>query len=418
MDNLLNGFLDENIFKELLLAFIFFISSIIFAINQNIMDKEYQKKYIIVSYLLFFILFVFFGNTSIKIIDSALLFLVITFLLNVICGLNYGYKSDTLSKFLGRRRLLVFKTVEWFFITKSYIFYVFILVLKIISHIFIRVNVISNLVYYCVFMLFFIYHLLTNMIDTFGIFPFTHLSNTFFNAKEYFKNYKTDEKNPTDFVHILGFLVFVEDKDFFDRKGAVFNPYFVLKRKINNLKMRQIKGENKPEKKVKVELIYFLKAIKYAIKLLFKIMRNIKSYIRGFSSIEQQIVRVLIMYPDTYEKYIFRRKIFVEWIVNPMFFKAFRERRKVIRKIKRISYDEYKVEILLFYYKEILKMPKTFEELIDKLSFSSRLNRINLEVLLDKYNTSSLKIKYKDVLEKELIKLKMDHLLLPGEALE
>lgn len=43
---------------------------------------------------------------------------------------------------------------------------------------------------------------------------------------------------------------------------------------------------------------------------LFKIKKNIKSYIRGFSTIEQQIVRVKIMQPDTYAKYKYRRKIF------------------------------------------------------------------------------------------------------------
>jgi len=110
-------------------------------------------------------------------------------------------------------------------------------------------------------------------------------------------------------------------------------------------------------------------------------------------------------------------RYFVEWIVNPMFFKAFRERRKVIRGIKKIDYNQYKVEFLLFYYKEILEMPKTIEELIDKLSLSSRLNRENLYVLLKKYDSSSLKAKYKNILEKELNRLEMNHFLLSDEAL-
>ncbi len=417
MENLFNGFLDENILKELLLAFIFFISSIIFAINENIMDKEYQKKYILVSYLLYFLYFVFFGTDPKAINDSIVLFLFMAFLLNIICGINYGYKSDNLCKYLGRR-LILFKSLEWFFITKSYIFYAFILALKIISHILIKVNINSNFIYYCVFTLFFVCHLLTNMIDTFGVFPFTHLSNNFFKTKEYFKSYETDENDPIDFVYILGFLVFVEDKDFFDRKGAVFNPYFVIKRKMNSLKTDHIKNENSSKKDIKKKLTYFLKILKYAIKLLLAILRNIKSYIRGFSSIEQQLVRVSIMHPDTYAKYKIRRKIFVEWIVNPMFFKAFRKRRKVVRGIKKIDYYQYKVEFLLFYYKEILKMPKTVEELIKKLSSGSRLSRKNLETLLDKYHYSNLKNKYNMILTNELKKLEMDYLLLPDEALE
>lgn len=240
MKSLLNGFLDKNIFNELLLTLVIFISSIIFAIDQNIMDKEYQKKYIIVSYLLYFAFFVFIGTDPRKIYGSVALFLIVSLSLNIICGLNYGYKSDFISKFLGRWRLVAFKSLEWFFITKSYIFYVFILTLKIISYILIRLNVNLNFIYYSAFVLFFTYHLLTNMIDTFGILPFTHLNNEFFKAREDLKNYKLDKNESIDIVNILGFLVFVEDKDFFDRKGVVYNPYFVLKRKVNNLRITHI----------------------------------------------------------------------------------------------------------------------------------------------------------------------------------
>jgi hypothetical protein len=122
------------------------------------------------------------------------------------------------------------------------------------------------------------------------------------------------------------------------------------------------------------------------------------------------------MYPDTFDKYMYRRKIFVEWVVNPMFFKAFRERRKLIRRLKKIDYNEYKVEFLLFYYKDILGMPPTIDKLIDKISKNSRLNRYNLEILLKKFDSSELKPIYNNIIEEQFKRLNMECFLLHKET--
>ncbi len=408
MVHFLKEFLDEDILKDIMLAIIFFISSIIFALNEDNMGKEYQKKYIIILYLIYFAFFMLTGANPETIDNLIFTFLLVTLLVNLICGINYGYKSDNLSKFLGRGRLVLFKSLEWFFITKSYIFYIFIFSLKLTSYIFIRLNIAVDIAYYIIFSIFFIYHLLSNMIDTFGVYSFIYLSNSFFKAKDSFENFELNKNEEVDLVSILGFLVFVEDRDYFERKGAVFNPFYVIKRKMDNLKIDYVKKENKVEGKLIGIIKHYIDLAKHSIKLTLKILCNIKVYTRGFSTIEQQLVRVLIMYPDTFEKYVFRRKIFVEWIVNPMFFKAFKERRKVVRGVKKINYNQLKVEFLLFYYVEILGMPKSIDELINKLYSSSRLSRENLEDLLGKYNSSSLKVTYNNILTKELKMLKVN----------
>lgn len=251
------------------------------------------------------------------------------------------------------------------------------------------------------------------MIDTFDIYPFEKLSKAFFETKEYFKKNEANNYQIDNLPNILGFLIFVEDKDYFFRKGAVFNIFFVLKRKIRSFKKE---SKNQFKEKFLYRITYYYNLLKVIIKLLEIFFRNIKAYIRGFSTIEQQIVRVLIMYPDTFDKYMYRRKVFVEWVVNPMFFKAFRERRKMIRRLKKIDYNEYKVEFLLFYYKNILGMPTTVDELIDKIYRNSRLSRYNLEVLLKKYDSSELKPIYMEIIKEQFKKLNMQCFLVQKET--
>ena len=298
MKNIIKDIINQDVLNEIVLAFIFFISSIIFAINEDKMGKEYQKKYIIVIYLLFFFMcFVLFGAKPDVISNSIGLFLLTIFLINLICGINYGYKSDILTKFIGRKNLIILKSLEWFFVTKTYIVYVFIFVLGAISYTLVNRNINVDTTcysYYIVFAIFFIYHLLTNMIDTFGVYSFERLSTGFFKTKEYFKNYGANDCQIDNLPNILGFLIFVEDKDYFFRKSAVFSIYSVLKRKLIRFKSLNMESKSRYKGKSLQWLIYYYSLFKAVIKLLERVFRNIKTYLRGFSTIEQQIVRVLL----------------------------------------------------------------------------------------------------------------------------
>lgn len=406
MNNIISWFIDESVLKEILIPIILFIGSIIFAINHDIAKKEYQKKYIIVTYVLYFIYFTFFGHDDHFINWSILPLIIIPIMLNLICGINLGYEANNLCKFLGRTRLVLYKTLEWFFVTKTYIVFCFLFTIKFINYLFIKTGHTHKYTYLIMTFIFFIYHLLTNMADTFGVYSFERLSSNLLRTRDHYKNKFTNHKKINEIINILGFIVYVEDKDFFDRRLSIFNPYYVIKRKVSNFKMKNIVpcwGSSWcAEEKIKV----MFKFTRQSARLMVIILRNIESYIRGFSSIEQQIVRVSIMLPDTYEKYPIRRKIFVEWVVNPMFFTAFRKRRKRLRNIKTIDYDQYKTEILLFYYKKILKEPMTIDELIISLCKQSRLTTHSLDVLLNNYNNSILKARYWNILQTEFSKLR------------
>ena len=65
------------------------------------MNKNYEKTYIIIIYSLFFLSFIFLGTDK-EGIDSALsIFYWVPIAFNIIFGINYGYISDPISKFLG-----------------------------------------------------------------------------------------------------------------------------------------------------------------------------------------------------------------------------------------------------------------------------------------------------------------------------
>lgn len=382
MNETLVNLLDKQIINELILAIIIFIGSVIFAINEDEMDKNYEKTYIIIIYSLFFLSFIFLGTDK-EGIDSALsIFYWVPITFNIIFGINYGYISDPISKFLGKFKLTGYKTIEWFYITKTYIIYLFILVVKLTSLIRINNMILRTSMYYTLLATFFIYHLLSNMVDKFGVYDFRHMTDIFFENIEL--NFEKDEVDPETLTNILSFLIYVEDKDFFIRKNSVYNPFLIIRRKLADRKDLYTADTKKHLPKISRKIRYFFDNLKYLLNLSLTVLKNWRTYIRGFSTIEQQLIRVQIMLPDTYELYKFRRKLFVEFVVNPMFFDSFKNRRAIMRNINRsdINFEEYKLEILIVYYNTILNKLNSIEDLIDKLARESRLDE---EILWNMY---------------------------------
>lgn len=382
MNETLVNLLDKQIINELILAIIIFIGSVIFAINEDEMDKNYEKTYIIIIYSLFFLSFIFLGTDK-EGIDSALsIFYWVPITFNIIFGINYGYISDPISKFLGKFKLTGYKTIEWFYITKTYIIYLFILVVKLTSLISINNMILRTSMYYTLLATFFIYHLLSNMVDKFGVYDFRHMTDIFFENIEL--NFEKDEVDPETLTNILSFLIYVEDKDFFIRKNSVYNPFLIIRRKLADRKDLYTADTKKHLPKISRKIRYCFDDLKYLLNLSLTVLKNWRTYIRGFSTIEQQLIRVQIMLPDTYELYKFRRKLFVEFVVNPMFFDSFKNRRAIMRNISRsdIHFEEYKLEILIVYYNTILNKLNSIEDLIDKLARESRLDE---EILWNMY---------------------------------
>lgn len=111
----------------------------------------------------------------------------------------------------------------------------------------------------------------------------------------------------------LNMLIDVEDKSYFIRKNTYnFFSFEFFNYKIKKLinKLKYIKNDNNSLKKKKLSNIN--------IKI-----KNMKKYIRGYSTIEMQIIRTLGI-KNGYEDHIFCRKIF-EIIYSKIFFSSLRK---------------------------------------------------------------------------------------------
>ena len=392
MNDIFINLLNKQIINELILTIIIFIGSVIFAINEDEMNKNYEKTYIIIIYSLFFLSFIFLGTDKEGINSALSIFYWVPIAFNIIFGINYGYISDPISKFLGKFKLTGYKTIEWFYITKTYIIYLFILVVKLTSLIRINNMIFRTSIYYILLAAFFFYHLLSNMVDKFGVYDFRYMTDIFFNNIKL--NFEEDEVDPETITDILSFLIYVEDKDFFIRKKPVYNPLIIIRRKLTDRKDLYTPDTQKYFLKMSHKIIYYFDNLKYLLNLGLTVLKNWRIYIRGFSTIEQQLIRVQIMLPDTYKLYTVRRKLFVEFVVNPMFFDSFKNRRAIIRDINKtdIDYEEYKLDILIVYYNKILNKPATIDDLIYKLASVSRLDEETLRNMYAyEYNYSDFK---------------------------
>ncbi|MSS44179.1 hypothetical protein FYJ27_10725 [Anaerosalibacter bizertensis] len=198
--------------------------------------------------------------------------------------------------------------------------------------------------------LFFYYHLFSNIIDIFGFIGFEDLKKIILDEIK-----KFNEKNELNnsILDYMGFIVYMEDKDYFERKGSLYNLKCMIKRK-------------KKER---------LKNIELQTKILIRNNKfSFNKLNRGFSTIEQQVVRTQVMYGDSYS-YKFRRKLFVECIYTPMFFKVFINQRK--RYDFSYTIDRAKVDILKFYYNKILEYPSNEKELFEKMAIQSKNLNVN-----------------------------------------
>ncbi|MSS44178.1 hypothetical protein FYJ27_10720 [Anaerosalibacter bizertensis] len=112
---------DSEFIEESVRIILFSIVSILLGIKDEGFGKKYQKKYILITYLVIalYAILIGFGDMKNKINLFFLLFFI-----NLLGGINISYESDNMMKELGRFRLFIFKFFEWFYITKSYIFYI------------------------------------------------------------------------------------------------------------------------------------------------------------------------------------------------------------------------------------------------------------------------------------------------------
>lgn len=409
----INDILLNNDFTgEIILGIVFFIVSILLGINEKKLDKAYQKKYILTVYLVMLLSFTIMKFNNI--LDSILI-IILLFFITLIGGINLSYESDYLEKELGRMFLLFLKVCEWFFLTKSYLFFIcsfFLIILNNLNSD--KYNWVLN---FLIISFFLFYHLLSNIIDVFGVYNFKKVKEELYRYIEKFDEDLRYTGNDcyNHLLNSLSFIVYMEDKDYFERKGTTFNPYYVIKRKMNNYQLnKEIVNWQDRIKSLLLKLRSI--RIRYVLKNLFKrikrfklktVIRKIKCYkrkIRGFSTIEQQIIRTLAMCPDSY-RYKFRRKIFVEIIYNVMFFKALRRQQKRYKRLSELpEIKGIKIDLLKFYYTYILNSPKNLYELFIKISKQSRVSKDYCNYFFyNCFSYSRESVIFKKIIEEELL---------------
>lgn len=124
---------------------------------------------------------------------------------------------------------------------------------------------------------------------------------------------------------------------------------------------------------------------------------RIKNLNRGYSTIEQQIIRNVAMEDNTY-RYTARRKNYIEKIYLYYFVKAVCKRKarsltsnKIIRrKYRNILKNNLKYRFLLYYYSEILNNPESSGELRGEMAKQSRVSSNLYERIYCRFDNSVL----------------------------
>lgn len=259
-----NNLIDDLAFEIVLASFLAFLA-VILALGESVTDKQYQKKYIIISYALYFV--------QLVVLQYPILIFLISFsIIWILSGINLTYSnaSNSLESELGKLKMLLYQLVRWFIISKTYlilysviIYSLFFKTLEIniyasliwivlcillmsfflkkvlkfnITNNFIMVlTFILSIVYFLIrqnrlyeekyllifsslfFIICMLFHLFTNAMDSFDAIAFSETRNKILNYSDRYFNDIKDYSNKAEIVQALSFILFMEDKDFFDK---------------------------------------------------------------------------------------------------------------------------------------------------------------------------------------------------------
>lgn len=327
-------------------------------------NKQQQLKVILSNYAITTVL-VFYVVRHNHFLFGLFLLLILFFLLG---GLFYSVNEELeLEKELKMVSFLGYSAWAWFFLTSNYILYFSIALIYgailMDMPLFILLIILGTAL---------IFQYISVVKDYFDINSF---KRTLASLKEFNLNQSVNEKNIDDLfersqLDLVAFFVYSEDKHFFDRKKSHIT--------INNL--------------IKSNFFSSLFAHK---KTREKLGKKFKKYFRGYSTIEQQIIRQYAMSDNSY-RYKLRRKIFFEWIYTSYFIKAMINRKSKVygrkkKDAKKKLIWNLKIMFVYHYYINILKNPKNKSELTKNMSRQSSLEQEDYEYLFDIFIKSSEK---------------------------
>jgi len=342
--------------------------TIILALGEDVKNKYYQKKYLLTCYLLLYVLSNIFGASIVWV-----LFIFIVFILPL-STLNLSYsnnKNNFLEQELSTIQYWIYHTLYWMFIVEMYILFLCIAIISFTPNIYIKTLII---------LIFSIFHLYKNSKDLLGVQSFSNTRDQIVKQMNEFNKqfYSIEEEDKKDIVYnLLGFIIYAEDRDYFERKRPNINLKRLFEQKygipfnIPNLikKFKYIVHENSSIKTDDGKKTNKVKHIVDVFKLAYR------RYFRGYSTIEMQHIRINVMNPNSFD-YVIRRKVFVEGIYTYFYFLSW---KRFILRMKGKDYNSeniityIKVMTLKSYYidKAILDNPIDYDDLVNK--FSSRL---------------------------------------------
>lgn len=350
--------------------------TIILALGEDVKNKYYQKKYLLTCYLLLYVLSNVLGANIIWILFSFI------FLILPLSTLNLSYsnnKNNFLEQELSTIQYWIYHTLYWIFIVEWYILLLYILITSFTPNLYIKTLII---------LVFSIIHLYRNSKDILGVQPFSttrdqivkqmnQFNKQFYTIKEAENEHRKGKEDIR--FYLLGFIIYAEDRDYFERNGhntnfkrlfeqkfdVTFNIFNIIKKFkfiIDENSNMQLENSGKTNK-----LKHIIKVIKSAY----------KRYFRGYSTIKMQHIRISVMNPNSFD-YVIRRKLFVEGVYTYFYFCSWK--RFILRvndkKFNAKNVTTYlKVITLKSYYmdKNILNNPVKHDVLVN--NFKSRLDQ-------------------------------------------
>ncbi|WP_461202610.1 hypothetical protein [Enterococcus sp. N342-3-1-2] len=316
--------------------------------------KEKKLKVILLSYGIIFMLVLTAGE---RVTLFLFIFNISLFLFG---GLMYGTNGNQdLEKELNLFRFIIYNSSAWLLLAQNYI----ILALTIIQYFLILLFQIFN------FSLFFI-TLILSVVSIFSLFiQYLLVIKDYFNLNHFskvlsqlsqpktialnmgapnkrFNNLKENQ------MKLLAFVIYCEDKNFFERKSNTIN-FIDVKMKFKNPSIfKEIVIDEESRR---------------------------RTYFRGYSTIEQQLVRQFSMAAYSY-RYTFRRKLFNDWLYTPLFCRSICDRKartygkKKKKKARKELMWNLKYMMLIQYYVIVLRSPKNPKDLIKEMSKHSRVS--------------------------------------------
>lgn len=358
---------------------------VLLGLNTEIKEKKAKLLFVLSSNVILIGLNYFRGN----IFEIWLIMLLI-----FVCGgLGYlGQNGIDLEKELGFLSLLFFSSITVFLLTYQIFSLIYIIVLYVFSIYnpnWIDKNFLQMLELVIGVFIMFIQYLCV-IKDYFNINYFKDTIKVWEpSIDDNINSLYSDIREEREYIERLSFVVFVEDKNFFERKQTHITIRELMKKSLLKIvNISKTLGSNFSFSAKKRPVIQ-LKKIKY--------------YFRGYSTIEQQFIRSYALQPYSY-RYKFRRKFLVEWIYTPLIMLSIRKRKSRIfsksllkrRSIKNSLIFPLKLSVLRAYFKFILKEPGDFEDLFSKLTNQSVLTEHDMRYKYDQFENSEEKSKIID----------------------